>query len=199
MAEVKRVVPPIQSSEVVGQRVKDLEAYLRGNLPELFDGDSATIQLSDLLLVLQELDVEFAESVHAVSTFTFMATCIEGVMDPVTEAVGEAKRQAMIQDDPEFEQFRGVLEVDWLSIVPTFTGDIEQLRNIAGRTASAILNGTMWENPVWNTFGYEMLEDFKDLFDLFIGMVGFIILFSYIQITKEQNYPKVNFHLRDVE
>ena len=105
----------------------------------------------------------------------------------------------MIQDDPEFEQFRGVLEVDWLSIVPTFTGDIEQLRNIAGRTATAILNGTMWENPVWYTFGYEMLEDFKDLFDLFIGMVGFIILFSYIQITKEQNYPKVNFHLRDVE
>ena len=199
MAEVKRVVPPIQSSEVVGQRVKDLEAYLRGNLPELFEGDSATIKLSDLLLVLQELDIEFAEPVHTVSTFTFMATCIEGVMDPVTEAVGEAQRQAMIQDDPEFEQFRGVLEVDWLSIVPTFTGDIEQLRNIAGRTASAILNGTMWENPVWSTFGYEMLEEFKDLVDLFIGMVGFIILFSYIQITKEQNYPKVNFHLRDVE
>lgn len=193
--DVKR----LQSREVVEQRVGDLVDYLKSSLPSLF-GEETSVSMSrqDLILVLTELTSEFDEDIpHFVSSMEYMGTRIENIMDAVVNAAGESKRAELRADGDDFENYQAVVfEVVWSSILPSFSGDVEVLREVVLLGLIPVMNGYLWENPNWENYGYDHVGLMKNLFDdLYMGMYGFLALILYIHITTQKIYPDINIHL----
>lgn len=189
----------MESYEVASQRVKDLVRYLKGNLPELYGtATQAVLSRSDLLMVLGELDEEFSHSTkHRISISAIMTQKITTVIEPLIEATVASRMNSTDYTGDDFEDgvAHGKVEVVWDSIFPSLLGDLGQLSVIAGVAASAQLNASLWDDPDWDTSAETQMASLQEVFELYHGMVGFLILNSYIQIVEMHNVPRIEWHL----
>lgn len=182
----------LQSIEVTEQRVRDLSTYLQAVVPGLFE-EEATHRMSskELIQILKELDEEFSYSgLNRVALLSYISLVVAAEVEPhVTDVVEESK-------DEEGEYRGGCLEVDWMDMVPELPGDLGGLALLAGVAASAYLNAALWEDPSWDTVATNQIVGGSYL-ELFLGMLGFLMLGIYTHVVVYKRVPDIQFHVNE--
>lgn len=188
-----------ESAEVVDQRVRDLTMYLKNNLPEMFNatGDTATIKSSNMKVVLMELEDEFGTNPHhRMALAVHIGNTVSDLMNTVIDRQLEIKSKKAHIEDPEFEGWRGTLDVDWLSIAPIFGGELGVLRDVAGLLVISTLNNHQWDDPSWLNMFIRMSSTLGPFTEYMYGMYGFLLLYIYIEVLND-NYPSIEFIDKD--
>lgn len=185
-----------QSAEVLDQRLRDLVGYLKSSLPSLFTlkDDTAMVGVREILAVLSDLEDEFTPgSEHLPLLLIQIGRRIEAIMDPVVEAKMQVYMKRLEFSDPDYDGVDGSVVISWMSVAPLFDGDLGVLREMSGMMVTALLNYTMWINPDWLTMFNSLSRNLSQVMEYLMGMTGFLLLFIYIQILEEGNYPVVMF------
>lgn len=185
-----------QSAEVLDQRLRDLVGYLKSSLPSLFTlkDDTAMVGVREILAVLSDLEDEFTPgSEHLPLLLVQIGRRIEAIMDPVVEAKMQVYMKRLEFSDPDYDGVDGSVVISWMSVAPLFDGDLGVLREMSGMMVTALLNYTMWINPDWLTMFNSLSRNLSQVMEYLMGMTGFLLLFIYIQILEEGNYPVVMF------
>lgn len=199
MTYVEEEVP--ESVEVVEYRLSQLCDFLEGALPSMFSSLDSTdvsdrgevvihskITSDDLIAVLEVMEEEFTPTLqHGLGLVRVIqrevSDCLEDVLVMVQEDLIESEE--FDEDDPL------CLMVEWGDVFPSLEGDIGLLFEAAGISASLFLSAGVHNDPEYYVRACDLMRSLSNTYSYYKGSVMFLLVFSYILISKYKAYPAI--------
>ena len=197
------VIP--ESPELIEQRVRDLVEHVKDRVPELIGTDGkGALHMKTISMILEELNEEFSEEVHANQLLKYMTSRIAGIVKPqhIAWCEGEAWRipQDEYLDDEEdiddvIYRFKVGTIIHWSSLQPVMS---DPSLDFLFKTSAVALD---------HLIIFETYDNFKEFLDLhirlrsllsatvnqFMGAMGLTCILYYISIVENHNLPKFDF------